>query len=235
VSGARKSRVSKERERRFGKRPRAIRDPLPVVLVVSDDAQTAPAYFGQLRQEYKQKLMIAVVPTPCGGATISTIMAYARQQRKALREGQGGQAADAVWVLIDTEGNPALHAQAFEAQKTGASGLGVAISIPCYEVWTLLHLEDTGRHFDDCGKVLGRIKALWKERFRRDFGRKKAQADYSKILPSRQEAHERARKHWEGEDQSRTEVFRVLESIEAAARANTARPRAATRAPSRRR
>lgn len=219
MSGAGKSRVSKERERRFGKRPRAIRRPLPVILIVSDDARTAPAYFNALKQDFKQKLTIAIVPAPHDGASIPAIVGHAQQQRRALRKGRGGRATDAVWALIDTEGDPAQQAEAFEAQRAVQGGVKVAVSIPCYELWTLLHLEDTGAYFLNCGKVLERVEALWKARFNQEFG-PKAQADYAKILPFRQQARERAAAHWEHGDQSRTEVFKVIQSIEDAARAD---------------
>lgn len=90
--------------------------------------------------------------------------------------------------------------------------MSVALSDPCYEVWTLLHLQDTGEMFVDCGAVLARIRQRWKTRFGQEFG-KKAQADYSKILADRATAAERARRHHQNGDQSWTEVYLLIDEI----------------------
>ena len=63
--------------------------------------------------------------------------------------------------------------------------------------------------------VLARVQHLWEKEFGQEFGRKKAQADYSKIIGRRHEAATRAEAHWNQNDPSRTEVFRIIEAIDA--------------------
>ena len=89
----------------------------------------------------------------------------------------------------------------------------MALSDPCFEVWTLLHLEDTGAAFANCDQVIKRIESKWKTRFGQVFPRK-ARADYSKIIMLRREAARRARRHWQAQDPSRTQVYRIIEEVE---------------------
>jgi hypothetical protein len=89
----------------------------------------------------------------------------------------------------------------------------VALSNPCYELWSLLHLVDTGEMFINCAAVIERLAKEWQGRFKQAFG-PKAQADYSKIIEDRMAAVARARKHHENGDQSWTEVYLVVEDIE---------------------
>jgi hypothetical protein len=90
-----------------------------------------------------------------------------------------------------------------------------------YEVWTLLHLVDTGTAFLDCQAVLARVESEWQARFGQPFG-KKAQADYAKIIGDRRVAASRARKHCEAGDPSWTEVYLLIEEIERLAGSDSA-------------
>ncbi len=199
---------------RYGLRPRRsqVRSPLPVVVVVCDDSRTAPAYFRELKREVKQHIALNISPAGCQGGSPATVVERAIAEHEKLRDDDDDR--DTVWALIDTEREPICRTRAEDAKKNGEKcGIKVALSDPCYEVWTLLHLEDTGRHFDDCGQVLDRVKHLWQERFGQQFG-PKAQADYSKIIHLRHEAAARAKRHCEAGDQSHTEIYKIIERIE---------------------
>ena len=81
-----------------------------------------------------------------------------------------------------------------QAQKNAAGKkYRVLLSNPCYEVWTLAHLTDTGEHFNDCKAVVSRIRTEWKKAFGSEFG-PKAQADYEKLMRYRDTAILRAEK-----------------------------------------
>lgn len=186
------------------------RKPLPIVVVVCDDTKTAGAYFYELKREVKEWVTVDVVPAPRDGASARAVVTYAQEQKKARVPMQRG---DSVWALIDLEGEPDRQRQALQAKKQGADkGVEVALSNPCYEVWTLAHLVDTGKLFKDCEAVVDRIKAEWKRVFGSDFG-KKAQADYSRLMQYREDAARRAKRRSAKKDQSWTEVFKVVEAI----------------------
>jgi hypothetical protein len=217
MPGARKSKHSKQarsRRERFGSRKVEQRPTLPVVLIVCDDTRTAPAYFGVLKREIRQYVSLNVVTAPSSSASPGDVVKRAIAEQAELVQDTDEEDVTAVWALIDSEAQPAQRARAEEARRLGdGKGVSVALSYPCYEVWTLLHLEDTGAQFTDCKAVLRRVKQCWKDRFREEFGRK-ARADYSKIIASRHEAAARAEVHWNRKDQSRTEVFKVIRQID---------------------
>ncbi len=214
MPGARHSKFSKHRRSardRYGRRPVETRAPRPVKVIVCDDSRTAPAYFNELKREVRQHVTLKIVSAKCT-AEASRIVQRAIEERSKLNE--DNEAGDSVWALLDLECEPHVrrHAET-EKRRAEQSNVAVALSDPCFEVWTLLHLEDTGTLFTDCGAVIRRIESAWESRFAQDFPRK-AQADYSKIIGLRHEAARRAKQHWEAGDPSRTQVYRIIEQIE---------------------
>lgn len=217
MPGAGKSRVSKEarqnRERYARPRPVNQREPLPVVVVVCDDTKTAPTYFNALAQKLKGKVYLKA--HGCG-AMPADVLAEAKSKREGLLEKSSADAEhdkNVVWALIDVEGEQQRQNAAWTAKESAENdGIKVALSKPCFELWTLLHLCDTGEAFSDCSAVIARLNAEWKKVFGKAMG-PKAQADFSKIRPKIDEATKRARKHRESNDPSWTEVFKVLEEI----------------------
>jgi hypothetical protein len=217
VPGARKSSHSKQgRSQRQRYRARKVehRPTLPVVVIVCDDTRTAPAYFGVLKREIRRHVSLNVVTAPSSSASPTDVVKRAIAEQAELVQDTDEEDTTAVWALIDLEGQADQRAQAKQAKElSDKQGVSVACSDPCYEVWTLLHLEDTGAQFTDCKAVLRRVKQCWKGRFREEFGRK-GRADYSKIIDSRHEAVTRAEAHWNQQDPSRTEVFKVIQEVD---------------------
>jgi hypothetical protein len=217
---ARKSRRSRsvitDRQRYGLTRPKRVRPTLPVIAVVCDDARTAVSYFSALQREVKFAVTLQVVRNPSDRATPADVVNAARNRLTLLKNAASRDPGDEnlVWALIDLEAGATRRSEGLAAKTEGEKqGVSVALSDPCYEVWTLMHLQDTGELFADCSAVLARIRQKWKARFGQDFG-KKAQADYPKILADRKTAAERARRHRENEDQSWTEVYLLIEEIE---------------------
>ena len=159
----------------------------------------------------RQHVTLNVVPLKCSAST-SDVVQRAIDERIKLKN--DNETEDSVWALLDLECD--LHVRQLaedEKRRAEQSGVAVALSDPCFEVWTLLHLEDTGTLFTDCNAVIKRIESAWKSCFAQDFPRK-AQADCSKIIGLRHEAARRAKQHWEAQDPSRTEVYRIIEEID---------------------
>lgn len=215
ASHSKHSKHGRSNRDRYGRRDVAIRPTFPILVIVCDDTATAPAYFGELQRLYKQYVTLRIVPASCQGASPQAVTDQAIEKHKKLKKPGGDKdSRDVVWAVLDLEGEAHRRNQA-QAEKERAEGrdIRVALSDPCYEIWTLLHLEDTGASFDDCGKVISRVKRLWKKQFGQTFG-SKAQVDYSKIISLRHKAAARAKQHRENEDQSWTEVYMIIENIE---------------------
>lgn len=188
---------------------------LPVIAVVCDDTRTALVYFGLLQRLHKWYVTLKVVRAPCKGASPSIVVKKAIYVLEELKKHSGEESdVTIVWAVLDLEHERPRREQAQSAKRHAESeGVKVALSDPCYEVWTLLHVEDTGESFDNCGKVLDCVKQAWEKRFRQTLG-PKAQADISKIIALRLEAAARAKQHRENDDPSWTEVYRIIEDIE---------------------
>jgi hypothetical protein len=218
--GASKSRRSRSvaiEKNRYGlARPRNTRDPLPVIGIVCDDAKTAIAYFAILKRLVKEKLTLTVIRNPCDRATPDEIVGEATRFLSSLQAKRSRDDHDrgSVWALIDLEQAHDRRAAARRAKQVASrSGVIVVLSDPCYEMWTLLHLADTGESFADCGAVLNRVEREWIRKFNQPFG-PKAQADYAKIIPFRTSAIASARKHHVAGDPSWTEIYMLMEEIE---------------------
>lgn len=208
---------------RFGlSRPRETRATLPIVVVVCDDAKTAVAYFNELKREVKEKVTVQVVSAPCDGASADDVVSLAIKWADGLMSSQFHDPEDVkelVWALIDLEGESDRQTQAYRAkEKAGTKSVSVALSKPCFEVWTLAHLVETGEAFANCAAVVERVKREWKRTFDADFPKKKAQAPYSKLMELRDQAVRRAKKRNTNTDPSWTEVYQVVEAILSQAR-----------------
>ncbi len=200
------------RHQRYGaSRPYQTRPTLPVITVVCDDTKTAAAYFTELKREVKAKVTVNVEPAPRCGASADDVLRHAARFAESLRPTQSG---DSTWVLLDMEAEAYRQDQALQVKEQAAlRPVAVLLSNPCFEVRTLAHLVDTGEAFKGCAAVVARIKAEWKKKLGVDFGNKKSQADYAKLMPLRGEAVIIARKRSPDRDGSWTEVFHVVEAV----------------------
>ncbi|MBX3410512.1 MAG: RloB domain-containing protein [Phycisphaeraceae bacterium] len=169
-----------------------------------------------IKREVKSKITVHVIEAPCHGATADDVLKAADHQRKSLKDSSAHSREDrsSVWALIDTEVEPHRVSAAHDAKKKAESkGVKTALSKPCFEVWTLAHLADTGEAFSGCSAVLQKVKSAWKAEFQSEFA--KPQADYAKLAILRHKAASRAKARTPDKDQSWTEVYKVVEEIDA--------------------
>jgi hypothetical protein len=139
------------------------------------------------------------------------VLNHALELDKSLKPKQEG---DSTWVLLDMESEKFKQEHAQRAKKRAVSGeVKVLLSNPCYEIWTLAHFVDTGEAFHNCGAVIARVKAEWKQKFGISFGSKKGHADYAKLMPLQGEAVKNAKKRNPQQDPSWTEVYKAVEAI----------------------
>ncbi len=185
--------------------------------IVCDDTKTAVAYFMELKRKVKQQLTLDIIKAPRHGATAQDIVDRAAQYASNLhidRPEHNSANRDIVWALIDLEGEANRQAQANLVKgKANESDVQIALSNPCFEIWTLMHLADTGAAFVDCQAVVRRIRTEWKKVFGSEFNSQKAQADYHKLMQHRDTALARSKRRQQSHDPSRTEVYKVIESI----------------------
>lgn len=187
------------------RRPSAVRDTLPIVVVVCDDSKSAPNYFAELQQTLRKFCTIRVVAVPKDD---STVMDVAILKRSDLTDG----GADAtVWALIDLEMRPDSTERAHALRERAVrDDIRLVLSQPCFEVWILLHFKATGQHFLNCKAVIRELRKCWKGAFETVFPDKKAQADYRKLGHFVEPAIRHARESLSRQNQSWTEVWKVV-------------------------
>jgi hypothetical protein len=115
-------------------RKRPLREPYDTVLIVCEGTKTEPLYFRDLRSAYRlSSANIAI--TPANGSDPMSIVDYA-----VARLGD----FDLVYCVFDRDTHatylPALQRIAQLSANTAVRLIGVP-SVPCFELWLLLHFR----------------------------------------------------------------------------------------------
>ncbi len=74
------------------------------------------------------------------GSTPMTLVRRAREEKKANR---GADDFDEIWCVFDCDEHPDVAKAIHEARQ---SGIGTAMSNPCFELWLVLHVEEQWAH-----------------------------------------------------------------------------------------
>jgi hypothetical protein len=135
------------RDRRAGTRPLkrkvATRKPRKTLVVFCEGERTEPEYLDALKRQPSVRDVAAVdlrVETGQGGSVPRTLVAMAIEARsRAIHE---EAEIDEFWCVFDVEW-PRNHPGLIEAvQHARASGIQLAVSNPCFELWLILHFQD---------------------------------------------------------------------------------------------
>lgn len=113
------------------------RDPLRVIRVLTEGAVTEPAY---LVQWARRSHYIHVDFAESGMAPLSLVQRAREHQRTNRRRGSKQRGDfDEIWCIFDVDQHPNLKQAVTEARR---SGIYVALSNPCFELWLILHQQD---------------------------------------------------------------------------------------------
>jgi hypothetical protein len=85
------------------------------------------------------------------------------------RRGLDGVRYDCICAVVDAEGRDRQEKIRALMPRAADSGVVACISNPCFEVWPLLHLENTSQMFEDAAKVIARLSPIWHDRFGCDY------------------------------------------------------------------
>jgi hypothetical protein len=125
-----------------------IRDPLPVILVVCEGKVTEREYIEEFRLAHGVTTVRVHVIAPGGDPKALVEHAVALRDsaaREARRTRDMNAAYDEAWCVCDVD----AHARLAEAQQIAArSGVRIAVSNPCFELWLLLHFADQTAHLN---------------------------------------------------------------------------------------
>ena len=121
----------------------AVRTPKRTFLVFCEGEKTEPAYLEALKRDPAVRDVASVdirVDEETSGSVPLTLVEAAVKAR-ARSSGEDGE-IDEVWCIFDVEwprNHPNLNRARVRARE---SGVRVAVSNPCFELWLALHFED---------------------------------------------------------------------------------------------
>ena len=204
-------------ERRGGslRRQVGVRTPKRTFLVFCEGEKTEPAYLKALKREPAVRDVASVdirVDEKKSGAVPLTLVEAAAKARTPS-SGEDGE-IDEVWCVFDVEwpqNHPNLKRAVALARE---SGVRVAVSNPCFELWLALHFEDQNAWLDTAAAI---------RRCRTLDGTSGKDLDGATYMPRRADAARRAlaldeRHRGDGtefpSDNPSSGMFRFLDAIE---------------------
>ena len=122
------------RRPRRGHRPRKERR---VIRVLTEGKVTEPSYLIAWARRHRHSISLSL---PESGMAPETLVDHARQHmRRRRRSRRGDQDFDEIWCVFDIDLHPNVPTAIHNARQ---SGIEVAVSNPCIELWLVLHVED---------------------------------------------------------------------------------------------
>ena len=126
------------------------------ILVVCEGEVTEPSYIDGFKKQCRNHLVEVRVLDSHG--VPMTLVREAKQQRAyACREAKAGQdenlMLDEVWCVFDVDEHPNF---ANACQMARDNDICLAVSSPCFELWLLLHFQDSpgAQHRDQVRRLL---------------------------------------------------------------------------------
>lgn len=122
------------------------RTPHTRFVVFSEGRNTEPSYFKALANTLSHVLVKLKIyggegtPATLAGTAISYIRGTSRR-----RDLSSFEKSDQVWIVFDRDEHPKVKETIDNYRR---SGLNVAYSNPCFELWLILHYQDFDRAYD---------------------------------------------------------------------------------------
>jgi hypothetical protein len=163
----------RDRDRHIGRNP-AKREPKHRILVVCEGKVTEPEYFKALQHEFRNRLVHVEIDKQAG-VPLTVVKRAIDMDSRATEEAEqnrdGDLKYDDVWCVFDVDEHPKLT-EALELAQT--SGVNVAVSNPCIELWALLHFREQNEqiHRHDAQRALKKFMPKYDKLL--DFDRMKA-------------------------------------------------------------
>ena len=185
------------------KRKSKFRDSRKTILIVCEGGETEPQYFDNLTRMLGLK-SVRIVGKDCGSSPMCVVnkaKELMNDQEDLMQNYGEGDSYDEVWCVIDRDQHTTLK-QAID--KARGNKMNVALSVPCFEFWYLLHFRQTTKGFTDCDGVIDDLEA-----FISDYG--KGDCPFEKLSSNTEEAIKNAkhvRKHGGGDP--RTDVDKLV-------------------------
>jgi hypothetical protein len=132
------------RRHRSLKRKRSSRNPKAKIIIVSEGRLTEPDYFYALARACGALVSFDVILERGAGVPLSVVEKAIETFRRSQRLTSFGR-NDTIWAVFDRDEHPHFET-AIERAK--AAGVKPIISIPCFELWLVLHFIEWDRPID---------------------------------------------------------------------------------------
>jgi len=197
--------------RHFGRRQPQFSGDL--ILVVCEGAKTEPQYFEGLREKWRlQSAQVEVHGEDCGSDPLS-VVSHAVDLKDARRRAKrdGPPPYDQVWCVIDHDQHPKLPDA---IQKAKAHKTELALSVPCFEFWYLLHFAYTTKPYQDFNEIRKELESYLPDR---QYRKTESLVDILEpSLPTALQHAERLRKHIEktASERPKTDVDLLVRKLQ---------------------
>lgn len=149
------ARISKLRDRESFRRRPGRKLPRSITLIVCE-GETEQEYFDVVRIHYElTNAEVVIADNTVGSAPISVVECA---ERKSKEPGS----YDKIFCVFDRDGHASFHEARDKIRNLAGRAkkklpIEEVVSIPCFEVWVLLHFEQTDTPFRNCAEVVRRI------------------------------------------------------------------------------
>lgn len=138
------------RRRSKGKPPRSV------TLIVCE-GETERVYFEVLRLHLKLTNAEVLIPADPTGTSPRQLVDFAAKRSK-----EGGT-YDRIFCVFDRDDHGSFSEARARIRELATNTrtpvlIGEAVSVPCWEIWVLLHFQQTDAPFGDCAAVIRRIR-----------------------------------------------------------------------------
>ena len=135
-------------------------EPYDMVLIVCEGGKTEPNYFQEIRDDFKLSTAnIRIVGDQCGSSPRNVVGFALSEHRKTKRYNR-------IFCVFDKDRHPTYNEALDKIRKVklskGAS-IQAITSVPCFEIWFLLHFKYTSKPFDSSGIKGSICEAVLKE------------------------------------------------------------------------
>jgi hypothetical protein len=149
--------------RRTPRRPTRVRAATgDIFLILVEGEATEIGYFGELRLRLARKAAAVVVWHGDHTDPVGMVREALRLRAERAERAKKGSTEpyNQTWVVVDGErqNDPRRKQLVAAIQLAEAEAIHVALSIPSFEFWLLLHYEFTTRPFDGCSAVAKALK-----------------------------------------------------------------------------
>lgn len=193
------------------KRTTGFRD-ARLIVIATEGEETEQIYFNGLKAEYrKPSIQIEVLERTTGGNSPK----HVQQELDGFKKRYHLVTGDELWMVVDRDRWAEQHLSEV-AQRCIQKGYFLAVSVPCFETWLLLHISDV-RHKDfdglNCEQIARKIRGIL-------GSYNKSNPDLDAFMPHVKKAIERAKK-LDGNPEDRwpqksgTRVYLLAEKITA--------------------